>query len=170
MITKEQFDLITKQLGRSPIGALEVVALDRDGQPAVLKVDPLADGKPFPSMYWLTSPLLHKAISHIESSAWIKEFENVTLPENQNYKDRLKKDNENYRKMRWELFLSLHDEAGVNEGFIKVIKNTGIGGIQSFDRVRCLHMHYAYHLVHGGLVGELLDNEFNLSQLAYNQS
>tara|TARA_R110002049_G_scaffold84501_5_gene215019 strand:- start:464 stop:979 length:516 start_codon:yes stop_codon:yes gene_type:complete len=167
MISKEQIAIISEQLGRTPIGALEVVTLDRDKQPAVLKVDPLADGKPFPSMYWLTSPLLHKAISHIESTAWIKEFENITLPQNEEYKNRLKADNENYRKLRWDLFQTLHRSEEVSPAFVKVIKESGIGGIQSFDRVRCLHMHYAYHLVHGGLVGELLDKQFNLGELVY---
>ena len=121
MISKEQIAIISEQLGRTPIGALEVVTLDRDKQPAVLKVDPLADGKPFPSMYWLTSPLLHKAISHIESTAWIKEFENITLPQNEECKNRLKADNENYRKLRWDLFQTLHRSEEVSPAFVKVI-------------------------------------------------
>lgn len=167
MITQEQIDTITLQLGRKPVGALEVMAFDRDQQPAVLKVDPLAEGKPFPSMYWLTSPLIHKAISNIERTAWIKELENNILPNDETLTAKLKADNENYKKLRWDLFISLHDPNGIDDSFLKVIKDTGIGGIQDFTRVRCLHMHYAYHIVHGGFVGELLDKQFQLNDLVY---
>lgn len=170
MITHKQIDIITEQLGRRPVGALQVMAFDKEHNPAVLKVDPLADGKPFPSMYWLTSPLIHKAISNIERTAWIKDFENNILPNDSLLCAKLRADNENYKKLRWQLFLSLHSEDGIDESFIKVIKNSGIGGIQDFNRVRCLHMHYAYHIVHGGLVGELLDKQFKINELVYDSS
>lgn len=162
MISIDDFKIVTTQLGRKPIGVLEVMVRDHAGAPAVIKVDPLADGKPFPSLYWLTGPKLHKAIADIESTAWIKNLENVVFPGEEKLMARLKRDNENYRDLRWQLFQSLHSTSELSEGYLKVIRDTGIGGIQNFSRVRCLHMHYAYHLVHGGVVGELLDNEFSL--------
>tara|TARA_R110000868_G_scaffold72133_3_gene210382 strand:+ start:1168 stop:1683 length:516 start_codon:yes stop_codon:yes gene_type:complete len=168
MISKEDFDIITKQLGRAPVGALEVMAKDCEGQPAVLKVDPFPNKKPFPSLYWLTSPLLHKAIADIERTAWIKDFENNILPEDEDLMLRLKADNELYRDLRWALFKSLHDEASIDEKYLKVLRETGIGGIQNFSRVRCLHMHYAFHIVHGGLVGEQLDLQYDLKSLVLN--
>lgn len=167
MITPEDFDIITKQLGRKPIGALEVMVKDRDNNPAVLLVDPLPKGKPFPSMYWLTSPLIHKAIAEIESTAWIKDFENNILPNDSALALRLRQDNEKYRDLRWQLFNKLHPQSSVEESYLKVLRETGVGGIQNFSRVRCLHMHYAYHLVHGGVVGEELDKQFDLRSLIF---
>ncbi|MBH47220.1 MAG: hypothetical protein CME71_03515 [Halobacteriovorax sp.] len=168
MISKDEFDIITMQLGRAPVGALEVMARDCEHQPAVLKVDPFPNNRPFPSLYWLTSPILHKAIADIERTAWIKDFENEIIPNNEDFLSRIQNDNELYRDLRWALFKSLHDENSIEEKYLKVIRETGIGGIQNFKRVRCLHMHYAFHVVHGGLVGEELDKQYDLKSLLYN--
>jgi uncharacterized protein len=162
MLSSQDFEIVTKQLGRRPIGALEVSVRDQLGQAVVIMVDPLAEGKPFPSLYWLSCPKMHKAIADIERTAWIKNLENNVLPGSSDLKRRLQEDNKNYRDQRWELFLKLHPNHRLKESYLKVIRESGIGGIQKFDRVRCLHMHYAYHLVHGGVVGELLDQEFDL--------
>lgn len=165
MIALNDFEIVTKQLGRKPIGALEVSIRFASGDPAVIKVDPMAGGKPFPSLYWLTGPKLHKAIADIERTAWIKNLENNILPNDTELMAKLVRDNENYRDLRMQLFNELHPNHELGENFLKVIRETGIGGIQDFKRVRCLHMHYAYHLVHGGTVGQLLDNEFNLKSV-----
>tara|TARA_R110000868_G_scaffold117600_15_gene312557 strand:+ start:61808 stop:62326 length:519 start_codon:yes stop_codon:yes gene_type:complete len=170
MISKDELDIITIQLGRAPVGALEVMARDSENQPAVLKVDPFPNKKPFPSLYWLTSPILHKAIADIERTAWIKEFENEIIPNNEDFLARIQNDNQLYRDLRWALFKSLHDENLVEEKYLKVLRETGIGGIQNFTRVRCLHMHYAFHVVHGGLVGEELDRQYDLKSLLYHPS
>jgi len=165
MISDHDFSIITTQLGRKPIGSLEVCVRDQVGEPVVIKVDPLAEGKPFPSLYWLTGPKMHKAIADIERTAWIKDLENKILPNDEVLLERLKQDNENYRDLRWKLFNQLHPKHDLSESYLKVIRDSGIGGIQDFSRVRCLHMHYAYHLVHGGVVGELLDKEFSLKSV-----
>lgn len=162
MLSARDFEIVTEQLGRPPVGALEVVARDGKGAPAVILVDPLADGKPFPSLYWLTGPRLHKAISDIERTAWIKDLELSILPQNRDLLARLRQDNENYRDQRWQLFNQLHPQHDLSESYLKVIRESGIGGIQNFARVRCLHMHYAYHLAKGGVVGEMLDEHFDL--------
>ena len=168
MLSAQDFEIVTKQLGRKPIGALEVTTRDAQGDPVVIKVDPLAEGKPFPSMYWLTGPRVHKAIADVERTAWIKDLELRIIPESSEMLARLKADNERYRDMRWQLYQELHQDDQVQESFLKVIRESGIGGIQDFSRVRCLHMHYAFHLAHGGLVGELLDKEFNIKALLHN--
>lgn len=168
MLSAQDFEIVTKQLGRKPIGALEVTTRDSQGEPVVIKVDPLAEGKPFPSMYWLTGLRVHKAIADVERTAWIKDLELRIIPESTEMLARLKADNERYRDMRWQLYQELHQDDQVQESFLKVIRESGIGGIQDFSRVRCLHMHYAFHLAHGGLVGELLDKEFNIKALLHN--
>jgi len=169
MLSEKDFEIVTKQLGRKPIGALEVTARDASSEPVVIKVDPLAEGKPFPSMYWLTGPRVHKAIADVERTAWIKDLEHRIIPEAAEMLARLKNDNERYREMRWQLFQELHGNENIQESYLKVIRESGIGGIQDFSRVRCLHMHYAFHLAHGGLVGELLDKEFNIKAFMHNE-
>src|SRR5687768_14244709 len=45
------------------------------GLPAVLRVDPqLADGTPFPTMFWLACPLANKAVGTLEASGVMREL------------------------------------------------------------------------------------------------
>jgi hypothetical protein len=46
-----------------------------------------------------------------------------------------------------------------------MVNKVGIGGINSWDKVRCLHMQYAHHLAGDNLVGQRLDAEFKLNEL-----
>ena len=51
-------------------------------------------------------------------------------------------------------------------GFSELFDSYGIGGIRHWDKVRCLHMQYAYHLAVGGTaIGKRLDQEFSLNTL-----
>ena len=47
-----------------------------------------------------------------------------------------------------------------SQGFSEMFRRVGIGGIASWDKIRCLHMQYAHHLVAENLVGQRLDDEF----------
>jgi hypothetical protein len=49
-------------------------------------------------------------------------------------------------------------------GFTDLYARYGIGGIAQWDKVRCLHMQYAHHLVGDNLVGAWMDQEFGLRE------
>ena len=42
-------------------------------------------------------------------------------------------------------------------GFESVFEQRGIGGIENFNRIRCLHTYYAAHLVSPNLIGQWLE-------------
>ena len=67
---------VAELLGREPRGAFEVVVRRADGDPAVLRNQPLLDdGTPMPTTYWLCDPALRSAIGTIESTGGIDAVE-----------------------------------------------------------------------------------------------
>ena len=161
MISDKDYAKLKEQLGRTPRGAVKVLRYSQKGEPQVVQVSPLVEGKPFPSLYWLSCPRLHKAIAKIEQSSWIKHLENVIIPGDPSLKEKLKEDHLRYQKLRWET-LGPEQIESVEEKYLNSLKKTGIGGVRDFSRVRCLHMHYAHHLVEKNCIGELMDQEFGV--------
>nr|MDT0525505.1 DUF501 domain-containing protein [Streptomyces sp. DSM 41633] len=69
MVDPTDIEAVTRQLGREPRGVLEIAYRCPNGEPAVVKTAPkLADGTPFPTLYYLTHPALTAAASRLESS------------------------------------------------------------------------------------------------------
>lgn len=69
MIDATDVAVITAQLGREPRGVLDVAARCPSGHPAVVSTEPrLADGTPFPTLYYVTCPRLSGAIGTLEAS------------------------------------------------------------------------------------------------------
>lgn len=63
------------QLGRKITNMRRVVFRCPYGYPVVIESFPIKDGKPFPTLYWLTCPHLRKEVSKLESQGYVKEFE-----------------------------------------------------------------------------------------------
>src|SRR6202043_3269440 len=65
-----------EQLGRDPTTQFSVVARCPGGHPLVIRNHPLdAEGKPFPTLYWLTCPEAVKRVASLESEGWIDRLE-----------------------------------------------------------------------------------------------
>ncbi len=161
-MTPELIKIIEAQLGRTPRGMIGVASMSPEGIPQVLKCLPIVEGKPFPTLYWLSCPRIHKIIAQIEAQQFIKTLENEIIPNNQQLQIDLLKA---HKKYQWER-LSLWDESlSVREDdfakYLKVIADTGVGGLSDLLRVRCLHMHYAHHLADYNPVGALIEKEFS---------
>lgn len=153
---------VTELLGRRPRGLYEVVKYHPTKKhPMVIKVIPWVEGAPFPTIYWLTCPLLKKELSHLEKDGAIKDLEKNFLSQEENL-TLLKKDHENYRDERISFFNeTVKDWSRLPEAQQAIIKKTGIGGIADFSHIKCLHLQYAYHLANeskgGGLIGQQID-------------
>lgn len=66
---------VAAQLGRSPRGLRGVAHRCRCGLPDVVETAPrLADGRPFPTLYYLTCPRAASAIGTLESSGLMREM------------------------------------------------------------------------------------------------
>lgn len=158
MISQEDNDIICQQLGREPRGMIEV-AYRRNGIPCVLKMRPVVGGKPFPTIYWLSSKDLYLALSKIETQGWVKRLE-TELKADQIFMQAYLDDQQHYQRERLALLNEEETQQlkklGIDESFVRL----GVGGLRDLHQVRCLHMHYAYHLVTPNTLGKYLDCRF----------
>lgn len=163
--SENDWEEVKKLLGRSPHGLYRVEKYHPTKKhPMVISVVPFVKGAPFPTLYWLTCPILKKEISHIEKDAHIERFEKEYFQDGENLEN-LIKDHESYRDERIDLFKNtIKDWSLFPEPMQKIIKETGIGGIADFHHIKCFHLHYAHHLIKGNTVGRLLDQEFDFSR------
>ena len=140
-VRRSDVEAVRRQLGRDPTTDFVVVArCSADGgHPLVIRNHPVdADGRPFPTLYWLTCPDAVKAVARIESEGWIKRLSH-----------RARSDPGLRRSIA-----DAHAAYAAERG--RTIPEAGswggVGGTRG--EIKCLHAHYAYHLAGGAdLVG-----------------
>lgn len=170
LYSEEDWQEVQRLLGRAPRGLNRVVKYHPTKKhPMVIEVIPYVQGAPFPTLYWLTCPILKKEISHIEKDGWIERFEKELFSPGSDNNATLKKHHENYRDQRVALFEKTilnkgKESLDIPEPMLKIIKESGIGGISDFNHIKCFHLHYAHHLAEKNIVGELLDEKFNFQR------
>lgn len=126
--------LVREQLGRSPLTDFTIVARCPDGHPLVIRNHPVdAEGKPFPTLFWLTCPEAVKAVSRLEADGWIKRLDAGAAGDPE-FADALSRAHDEYaeERARW----AEHARAW-----------GGVGGSRA--GMKCLHAHYANHLAGG---------------------
>jgi len=163
-ISQKDIDIIRAQIGREPQGIVTIAARAANGVPLVLQMRSIVDDKPFPTLYWLCSKDLHKAIAAIETQGWVKQIEQ-RIQEDEALKAQFYANHQQYVQKRTEQMQSEDRALITARGFSGLFERYGIGGISHWDKVRCLHMQYAHHLVDGNVIGQLLDEEFELNKL-----
>ena len=74
----EDAAVVAMQIGRPPRGRWAVARRCHLGVPMVVENHPvLDDGSPFPTLFWLTCPILAKRASALESEGRMKELNDV---------------------------------------------------------------------------------------------
>ncbi|ANE81915.1 hypothetical protein A7U43_23970 [Mycobacterium adipatum] len=133
MVDQADLDAVAQQLGREPRGVLEIAYRCPNGEPAVVKTSPrLPDGTPFPTLYYLTHPVLTAAASRLESSGLMREMT-----------DRLAQDPDLAAA-----YLRAHESFLAERDAIEPLGTTFTGGGMP-DRVKCLHVVMAHSLAKG---------------------
>ncbi|MFP8967946.1 DUF501 domain-containing protein [Pokkaliibacter sp. CJK22405] len=165
MITETQLDWLRQQLDREPRG-MEAIAVSTDeGIPLVVRMRTVVEGRPFPTLYWLSSKDLYKAISVIETQGYIKRLE-AEIAEDADLRQALHDSHQDYVNQRTAAMRDEDRDALIAQDKLDYLNRLGVGGISDWTRVRCLHMHYAHHLCGYNVIGQRLEQEFNLSQLS----
>ncbi|OFT82161.1 DUF501 domain-containing protein [Corynebacterium sp. HMSC29G08] len=135
--SSEQLAQVAGQLGRSPRGVLEISYFTPDGQPAVVKTEPLLDdGTPFPTLYYLTDPRLTAEASRLEVAQVMKWMES-----------RLNADTEDGEALRAD-YRAAHEHFLAKRNALHDLGTDFSGGGMP-DRVKCLHVLIAYALAEG---------------------
>lgn len=125
---------VREQLGREPTIAFTVVARCAEGHPFLIRNAPVdADGRPFPTLFWLTCPDAVKAVSRLESAGAIAEV-NRHLQDDPGLAEAVERVHAAYATER-------------ARGFPGAERRGGVGGTRR--GVKCLHAHYANHLAGG---------------------
>jgi hypothetical protein len=131
--TEHDRDRVRALLGREPQGSYQIVVRRADGDPVVLRNDPiLGDGTPMPTRYWLVGEREHLDVSRLESTGGVRQAE-AEVP------GALVADaHRRYAAERDALIPPGHDGPRPSGG----VAGTRTG-------VKCLHAHYAWHLAGG---------------------
>lgn len=132
-VSESDLVVLRAQLGREPRAVRGVASRCPCGDPAVVQTSPrLADGTPFPTLYYLTCPRLCAAVSTMEADG---EMRIMT--------QRLEQDEElaaAYRRAH-EAYLAERD------AIESLGTDVSAGGMPT--RVKCLHVHVAHALAAG---------------------
>jgi hypothetical protein len=140
--------VVAAQLGRTPRAMRAVAHRCPCGHPDVVESAPrLADGTPFPTLYYLTCPRATAVVGRLEASGLMREMT-----------DRLRTDEELASRYRaaHEAYLARREELGS----VAEIAGVSAGGMPT--RVKCLHVLVAHALAAGPGVNPLGDEALAL--------
>ncbi|BBY65111.1 DUF501 domain-containing protein [Mycolicibacterium helvum] len=133
MVDPADLDAVARQLGREPRGVLQIAYRCPNGEPAVVKTAPrLPDGTPFPTLYYLTHPVLTAAASRLESDGLMRQMT-----------ERLQQDSDLAAAYRL-----AHESYLAERDAIESLGTTFTGGGMP-DRIKCLHVLIAHSLAKG---------------------
>lgn len=122
---------VEQQMGRAMRGRWAVARRCHLGLPMVIENHPrLDDGSPFPTLYWLTCPMLVKRVSRAEADGRMTEIN-----------DRLRRD----EAFRGRLIDAIGDLKARRDSH-EVIEDSGAPPGGGPDKVKCLHAHTAQEL------------------------
>ena len=139
-------DAVARQLGREPRGVLEIAYRCPNGEPGVVKTTPrLPDGTPFPTLYYLTHPVLTAAASRLESAGLMREMTK-----------RLRDDPDLAAAYR-----RAHESYLAERDAVESLGTTFSGGGMP-ERVKCLHVVMAHSLAKGPGVNPFGDEALTL--------
>jgi len=136
--------VVERQLGRSPRAFRRVVARCPFGLPAITEQAPYdANGRPFPTTYYVTCPHLVSAIARLEAAGGVERWSREAS-EYAGLSESLARATEEQRRIRRELAAS---GQGSDDGDSL---DLGIGGSGSPAHLKCLHAHVAFALARPG--------------------
>lgn len=141
--TAQDLTAVSAQLGRPTRGTRAIAHRCPCGRPDVVQTVPrLADGTPFPTLYYLTCPRATAECSRLESAGLMKELA-----------ARLREDPELLFR-----YQEAHDSyLATREGIGHVPEIAGISAGGMPDRVKCLHVLLGHTLAAGPGVNPLGD-------------
>ncbi|WP_181909879.1 DUF501 domain-containing protein [Mycobacterium tuberculosis] len=133
MVDRADLEVVTRQLGRAPRGVLTIAYRCPNGEPGVVKTAPrLPDGTPFPTLYYLTHPVLTAAASRLETTGLMREM-NRRLGQDAELAAAYRRAHESYLSER--------------DALEPLGTTVSAGGMP--DRVKCLHVLIAHSLAKG---------------------
>lgn len=135
---------VADQLGRKPQGKYWIHKTCPWGYPIVLKNHPY-EGAISPTLYWLSCPYLVKFVSGLEAEGMVGEY-NQRIIEDPEFKRKMENAHKSYSKERSEL---IEPDIVLDDKVLSKLRTSGVGGSESWDGAKCLHMHLGHFLANG---------------------
>jgi len=148
----EDIARITELLGRVPQGKFEVVVRALDGDPVVLRNQPLLpDGTPMPTLYWLCGARENVLIGRLEATGAVNQVE---------------------AELDAALIAAAHDRYAAERDALIPADHTGprpFGGVAGTRiGVKCLHAHFGWWLAGGNdPVGDWVSEKLGINRSSY---
>ena len=148
----EDIARITELLGRVPQGKFEVVVRALDGDPVVLRNQPLLpDGTPMPTLYWLCGARENVLIGRLEATGAVNQVE---------------------AELDAALIAAAHDRYAAERDALIPADHTGprpVGGVAGTRiGVKCLHAHFGWWLAGGNdPVGDWVAEKLGITRSSY---
>lgn len=134
-VSQADIDEVSRQLGRPARDILGIAARCVCGRPLVVKTKPrLANGTPFPTLYYLTQPAATAAVSTLEATGLMAELQQL-LAEDDVVAAQYRAAHDSY----------LRERESIEE--VEEIKDFSAGGMPT--RVKCLHALVGHSLAKG---------------------
>lgn len=144
-MSEEDRRVAERQLGRRLRGEVRVASRCPHGRVQVIATSPLLDdGTPFPTLFWLSCPLLQREVSRLEGGD-LRERLRRLLCTDEAFASALRDAEEEYRALREEWAERMGRGEEVRGLFSS---RTGIGGTVA-GGLKCLHAHLAHYLAGG---------------------
>jgi hypothetical protein len=141
--TQRDIAIVSAQLGRPARDVAGIAARCACGAPTVVATAPrLSDGTPFPTLYYLSHPAATAAISFLEATQVMNEY-NQLLADDEVLRDHYREAHESFLADR-ELLGTVPEIAGISSGGMP-------------ERVKCLHALAAHSLAAGPGVNPIGD-------------
>jgi hypothetical protein len=158
-LTDDDIQQVTDLLGRPPRGLVSILIRCELGVPVVIQVASLIDAKPFPTLIWLVDKKINYEIDQLEAAGVIAQYQ-TAVNESQELQTNLVQDHQNYIDLRKQL-MPPEDRAELESlGYMETLDKRGIGGIENFTRIRCLHTFYAAHLIQPNTIGTMVEAQW----------
>ncbi len=165
-MSERDYEQVRHLLGRQPRGLRGIAVRSGDGSPVVIQVDSLVDNKPFPTLFWLVDKKLNYAIDQLEAGGLIADFQ-AQIDASTELQETIAEDHKSHIELRLSLIPHEQQLEIQRLGFDSVLERRGIGGIENFTRIRCLHTYYAAHLVIPNTIGTLLDAHWQAHNVSF---
>ena len=141
--TLEDIAEVSRQLGRPARDIVAIAARCVCGRPLVVKTKPrLANGTPFPTLYYLTQPAATAAVSTLEASGYMAELQELLATDDE-IADQYHKAHQSY----------LSEREAIEH--VEEIEDFSAGGMPT--RVKCLHALVGHSLAKGKGVNPIGD-------------
>lgn len=136
--------MVEAQLGRPPRALRRAVCRCPWGRPAVTEQHPYdGAGEPFPTTFYLTCPHLVSAVARLEAAGGVERW-SAAVAREPALAASVERAAEEQRRVR----RALADGRTGRDGGASL--DSGIGGSQRPERLKCLHAHVAFALARPG--------------------